>query len=105
MTKPYECDVSILSSRDFVANISCAMSRAEEPLYTKIRMIEKSEYDKLLSKHNKAMELLCDCFFQACNYGNGEKAQFDHMCLSAYESTQDFLIECGMIKKEDCCRG
>ena len=59
-----------------------------------------------------AEELLFSCFAQGTNRLEngpglgGEKSiwKYDHMCLSAYESAQDYLIEHGLIKKEECSR-
>ncbi len=53
-----------------------------------------------------AEELLLHCFSQSCHYKDEKYPEFkyDHMCLSAYEHTQDYLIEHDLIKKEECSR-
>lgn len=44
--------------------------------------------------------LIFELFHQAC-YIEG---QYDHMGMSIYKETQNFLISIGKIKEEDCCR-
>ena len=57
---------------------------------------------ELIERLALAEELLKACFNQAC--GERNDYTYDHMCLSAYESTQDYLIEYGLIKKDECSR-
>ena len=60
---------------------------------------------ELIERLALAEELLKACFNQACGERNDKNPyQYDHMCLSAYESTQDYLIEHGLIKKDECSR-
>ena len=47
-----------------------------------------------------ANDLILDLFAQGCR--NGDK--YDHLCISSYENAQDYLIERGMIKPEECSR-
>lgn len=54
-------------------------------------------------------EHLMSCFSQGTHIRpdyakQPDKWVYDHMCLSAYEDAQDFLIGQGMIKKEECSR-
>ena len=46
------------------------------------------------------IDMIFDLFNQACRFKNG----YDHMCISTYEEAQEFLIEIGRIKQEECFR-
>ena len=46
------------------------------------------------------IDMIFGLFNQACRVKNG----YDHMCISIYEEAQEFLIEMGRIKKEECYR-
>ena len=46
------------------------------------------------------IDMIFDLFNQACRFKNG----YDHMCISIYEEAQEFLIEMGRIKQEECIR-
>ncbi len=56
------------------------------------------------------IEMIYDLFSQACRRdfsvvlnGNLKRAwHYDHMCISAYEQAQDFLVSVGRIKEEEC---
>lgn len=68
-------------------------------------MIDKETHEILLKD---ARDLVMTVFNQACQYSwNKEKdwAEFDHLCISAYQEAQDKLLEWGMIKPEQCLRG
>ena len=45
-------------------------------------------------------ELILDMFTQACLFGDG----YDHMCISAYEQAQKYLIDHNIIDKSECHR-
>jgi len=50
-------------------------------------------------------ELIFNLFAQACEgAGSDGKVKYDHYCMSVYEHAQDYLIEEGIIKEEDCIR-
>ncbi len=86
---------------DELANAKAARALVEVQLAAAIK-----ERDALRIARNDAIEYLVGCFSQACSdYDRVTgKHSYDHMCLSAYEGTQDFLISVGAIKKEDCRR-
>lgn len=82
----------------------------------RIEKIFKDEIEHLqtiintVNKENEELkEHLLSCFSQGTHIRPDFQKDpnhwvYDHMCLSAYESAQDFLIEKGLIKKEECCR-
>jgi hypothetical protein len=49
---------------------------------------------------NSLRDAVLDQFRQAC-FLNGE---YDHMCLSAYEDAQRYLIDANLIQADDCVR-
>lgn len=48
----------------------------------------------------KQDELIMALFEQSCGTGN----QYDHRCLSTYEHAQDYLIQKGLVKENECRR-
>lgn len=73
------------------------------------KYVRLSDYMAQTNKLADALDHLLSCFSQGThvrpNYvNNPDKWVYDHMCLSAYEDAQDFLIELGMIKLEECSR-
>lgn len=73
------------------------------------KLVRLSDYIAQVQKTNDAMEHLLSCFSQGTHYRpdyekEPNKWVYDHGCLSAYEDAQDFLIEHGVIKLEECSR-
>ncbi len=62
--------------------------------------LDQVPVDRSLSEEQ---ELLLSCFRQACTKRNETgKVTYSHGWLSAYEHAQEYLIQNGIIKAEDC---
>ena len=50
------------------------------------------------------IDMIFGLFNQACRLETSDGYIYDHMCLSIYQEAQEFLIEMGRIKEEECVR-
>lgn len=63
---------------------------------------ERDRADLLQQELTKANEMIL-CLFDQSAYDT-QDSKYDHMCISTYESAQEYLIERGLIKAEECSR-
>ncbi len=58
-----------------------------------------------LARRKEAQEIAMGLFHQACAvHPLDDHPRYDHECTSAYEEAQEYLIDIGRVKPEECVR-
>jgi hypothetical protein len=81
--------------------VKVKLTELEKPHF--VFAVEREDYDKLEAEFK---EFFLDMLDQGCGIYNSEKGlmEYDHMCLSTWESATSYAVERGWIKKEQVTR-
>lgn len=94
-----------------VPELPCPLVRDDYHRRLEARIVELEKAEAELKELKERLEYcedeLEDSFCQACQVDwdkEKDEAKFDHMCISAHETAQEYLIKHGIIKEEQCLR-